>query len=218
MKDETQPGIDPNEVTLDDLEWTRQWAERQEKRARQPGASPLTICMARAARRTLATMEEDYRKAHSENWIFESPAVGHALERVAVASEPLYSVVYFYGDPNRLAKRMDQLANTYSEQHPGAKVISVTAEDFINGLIMSMKYGIQDSHPVSFRDCDFLIIKEFEKFGGKEACMEELYYILDLRLLYKKPFVICADRQPNAIPRLDDRLLTILEGGLIYQY
>lgn len=218
MTDDNRRDLDPNATTLEDLEWTRQWAERQEKRAQQADASPLTICMARAARRTLEAMEEDYRKAHGENWILESPAVSHALYNITVGTDPLFNVVYFYGDRDRLSKRMDMLASAYAEQHPGAKVVSVTADDFIHGMIMSIKYGIHDSHPVSFRNCDFLIMKDFEKFGGKESSMEELYGILDHRLLFRKPFVICADRQPNAIPRLDDRLLTILEGGLIYQY
>ncbi len=210
--------LDPNATMFEDLEWMRQWAERQKKRAQQPDASPQTICMARAARRTSEAMEEDYRKAHGENFRFESPAVSHALYSITVGTDPLYNVVYFYGESDRLSKRMDMLACAYTEQHPGSKVVSVTAGDYIHGMIMSVKYGIHDSHPVSFRDCVFLMIKEFEKFGGMEACMEELYYILDLRLLSKKPFVICADRQPNAIPGLDDRLLNILEGGLIYQY
>ena len=110
------------------------------------------------------------------------------------------------------------LVSAYAERHPGAKVVSIDAEDFISGMVKSIKYGISDSHPVSFRDCDFLILKDFEKCGGIEATMEEMYYILDWRLLTRKSFVICADRQPNAIPRISDRLLTILEGGLIYQY
>ena len=218
MRDDNRQDSNPDIHTLEDLEWTRQWAERQEKRAQQPDASPLTICMARAAKRTLAAMEEDYRNAHGENSLSESPAVSLALHNIAVGTDPLYNVAYFYGDRNRLSDRMDMLASAYVERHPGAKVVSIDAEDFISGMVKSIKYGISDSHPVSFRDCDFLILKDFEKCGGIEATMEEMYYILDWRLLSRKPFVICADRQPNAIPRLSDRLLTILEGGLIYQY
>jgi len=150
--------------------------------------------------------------------LFEYPAVSYALDRIVTGNDLLYSVAYFYGDRDRLSKRMDLLAGDYSEQHPGSKIVCISSYDFMDGAIMSLKYGISESHPVSFRDCDFLIMKDFEVFGGKEGMMQEAYYILDHRLLSKKPFVICADRQPNAIPRLDDRLLTILEGGLIYQY
>ncbi len=148
----------------------------------------------------------------------ESHAVSYAMDRIAEGANPVYSVAYFYGDRDKLSKRMDMLAIAYTEQHPGAKVVSVTAEEYIHGMIMSIKYGIWNPHRVIFRDCELLIIKDFEKFGGKESCMEELYYVLDRRLLFKRSIVICADRQPNAIPKLDDRLLTILEGGLIYQY
>ena len=174
--------------------------------------------LAEAEGRAPEPMEEDNQKACRQVRLLEYPAVSFALDRITNGTDPLYRVVYFYGDGNKLSKRMDMLACAYIEQHPGAKVVIVTADDFIHGMINSIKYGIPDSHPVSFRDCDFLIMKDFEKYGGKEACMEELYYILDHRLLSRKPFVICADRLPNAIPGLADRLLTILEGGLIYQY
>ena len=218
MKDDSQHNQDPNVPTLEELEWTRQWAAKQEERALQPNASPMTICLARAAKRTLASMEEDYQRGHCVIQLFENHAVGHALERIAEGANPVYSVAYFYGDQNKLSKRMEMLASDYAKQHPGAKVLCISARDFIEGAVRSVKYGITDSHPICFRDCDFLIMKDFEVFGGKEAMMQEAYYILDHRLISQKPFVICADRQPNAIPGLWDRLLTILEGGLIYQY
>ena len=148
--------------------------------------------------------------------VTESSAVSRALDSIAADTDPLYRVSYFYGDRDRLSDRMSMLVSAYTERHPGARVMSINAWDFIVGMVKSMKYGISDSHPVSFRDCDFLVLKDFEKCGGREAAMQELYYILDRRLLSQKPFVICADRRPNEIPGLDDRLLTILEGGLIY--
>ena len=140
------------------------------------------------------------------------------FDRITDALDPLYQVVYFYGDTELLSSKMDRLTQCYLKKHQNAKIECISAEAFTTGMITSVKYGIAASHPICFRDCDFLVLKDFQQYGGREASMQELYYILDWRLLLHKPFVICSDRKPNEILNLADRLLTILEGGLIYRY
>jgi hypothetical protein len=57
---------DPDVPTVEDIEWTRDWAIRCEELAKKE-KTPLSICMARAAKRVLISMLDDYVKSHSEN-------------------------------------------------------------------------------------------------------------------------------------------------------
>ena len=57
---------DPDVPTVEDIEWTRNWVIRCEEHAKKE-KTPLSICMARAAKRVLFSMLDDYVKAHCEN-------------------------------------------------------------------------------------------------------------------------------------------------------
>ena len=137
------------------------------------------------------------------------------IERMSDNTDPQYKTVYLYGNQYLISKNLDALTSAFSMKHPEAKIIPIAADSFLFGMIKSIKYGISDSYPVCFRNCDLLIITDFQRVGGKEAVMEELYNILDYRLLYQKPFAISGTCSPREIPRIADRLLTILEGGQI---
>ena len=64
---------------------------------------------------------------------------------------------------------------------------------------------------------DLLLIKNIEEIAGKKATMQQLYYVLDKRLLNRSPFVVFGNTPPNGINGLAPRIQAILDGSLVWE-
>jgi chromosomal replication initiator protein len=108
------------------------------------------------------------------------------------------------------------IGNYVCENFPKLKVIYVSSERFVNEFVMAIKNKTLDQFRKKYReDVDVLLLDDIQFFAGKEQTQEELFHTILYAQETRKQIVAAADRYPNDIEGLDNRLKTRLSGGLV---
>ncbi len=96
------------------------------------------------------------------------------------------------------------------------RVLYLTAEEFTNQMIASIKTGQTDTFRNRFRKrCDALILDEVQFLSGKEKTQAELGYTLDNLMSDGKKILFSGSRLPKEIPGLKKELASRLSMGVV---
>jgi chromosomal replication initiator protein len=99
---------------------------------------------------------------------------------------------------------------------PELRVHYVTAEQFANEMIYSLKNGKIDNFKTKFRtECDVLLFEKVEFLSGKEKVQNELVYTLDELMDRGKRILYTGNTFPKDIPKLTSELQSRLSGILV---
>lgn len=95
-------------------------------------------------------------------------------------------------------------------------VYYVTAEDFTNEMIFSLKNKTIDRFKEKYRKkCDVLILEDIHFLSGKDATQKELAITLDYLLDADKKVIFSGCDLPDDIPKLNDQFKSRLTLGLV---
>lgn len=160
--------------------------------------------------------------SYSDN-TFETFVVGssnkfaHAAA-MAVANNPgkAYNPLFIYGHSG-LGKThlLNAICNEISKSNPSANIVSTKGETFTNELIEHLKLSKMDLFHEKYRNSDVLLVDDIQFIGGKETTQEEFFHTFNELTDAGKQIVLTSDRPPKEIARLDERLRTRFEWGLL---
>ncbi len=104
------------------------------------------------------------------------------------------------------------------ESNPESRVLYVTAEDFTNDMISSLKNNTIEQFKSKYRrSCDVLLLEEVHFLSGKEKTQAELGYTLDALANDNKKVIFTSSLPPKDIPRISNELSSRLSSGLVTQ-
>jgi chromosomal replication initiator protein len=102
------------------------------------------------------------------------------------------------------------------EKAPDSRIFYMTAEDFTNEMIASLKTGRIEAFKKRYRQgCDVLLLEEVHFLGGKEKIQAELGYTLDALANDNKRIVFTSALPPGDVPRMSRELTSRLTAGLV---
>lgn len=102
------------------------------------------------------------------------------------------------------------------QKKPDMRVYYITAEDFVNEMIWSLKNNAIEQFKNKYRQCcDALLLEEVQFFSGKEKTQLELGYTLDALADDHKKIIFTSSIPPKDIPNLNNGLYSRLNAGLI---
>ena len=152
---------------------------------------------------------------------FESFIVGDSNQFAyttakSVAEKPgqLYNPLFLYGGVGLGKTHLLQAIGNYHIAM-GNKVIYTTLEQFMNSFTSHLRSQTMDRFREKFRECDLLLIDDIQFLSGKEQTQEEFFHTFNELYNANKQIVITADRAPNKIAGLVDRLKSRFEWGLM---
>lgn len=97
-----------------------------------------------------------------------------------------------------------------------SRVYYVTAEDFTNEMISSIRKNTINQFKEKYREkCDVLILEDVHFLAGKDATQKELALTLDYLLDTEKKIIFSGCELPDDIPKLNEQLRSRLNLGLI---
>jgi chromosomal replication initiator protein len=94
-------------------------------------------------------------------------------------------------------------------------VIYITAEAFTNELVTAIRARKMDEFRERFRKTDVLLLDDIQFIAGKSSTEEEFYHTFNTIFGQGGQVVVASDQHPRTIDKLDARLRSRLEGGLL---
>ena len=159
----------------------------------------------------------------TEEYTFDRFVVGssnkfaHAAA-LAVADNPgqSYNPLYIYGESG-LGKThlLYAIAHTIHQQHPEYKIIYIKGDSFTNELIQAIRENRNQEFREKYRSADVFLMDDVQFIAGRASTQEEMFHTFNTLYDLKKQIVFTSDRPPKELLRLDDRLKTRFEWGLL---
>ena len=159
----------------------------------------------------------------TEEYTFERFVVGasnkfaHAAAQ-AVAERPAqtYNPLFIYGESG-LGKThlLYAIAHTIHKNHPDYKVVYIKGDTFTNELIQAIREGRNAEFREKYRGADVFLMDDVQFIAGRDSTQEEMFHTFNTLYELKKQIVFTSDRPPKEMLRLEDRLKTRFEWGLL---
>ena len=95
------------------------------------------------------------------------------------------------------------------------KVMFISAERFMYQFVKSIKANDMVKFKEYFRNTDILLIDDIQFMNGKEAMQEEFFHTFNALIEKGSKIIISADRAPNKLSRIQERIKSRFSGGLV---
>lgn len=157
-------------------------------------------------------------------YTFDEFVVGNSNQFVHAAARAAsfqpgksYNPLFIYGGVG-LGKThlLHAIGHEIIRLNPNFKVRLLSAEEFTNEVINSIRYDKTVAFRKKYRDhTDVLLIDDIQFIAGKERTMEEFFHTFNA--LYERglQIVLTSDTIPQEIPKLEERLRSRFNQGLL---
>ena len=124
-----------------------------------------------------------------------------------------YNPLYIYGG---VGMGKTHLLNSIGlELKKENKIMFISAERFMYQFVKSIKANDMVRFKDYFRNTDILLIDDIQFMNGKEAMQEEFFHTFNALLDKESKIIITADRPPNKLSRIQERIKSRFSGGLV---
>ncbi len=139
-----------------------------------------------------------------------------AAEAVAEERTRAYNPLFLYG-PSGLGKThlLYAIANRIRQKHPDYNIVYIRADQFTNEFIEAVRNGKNFEFRDKYRSADLFLIDDIQFIAGKESTQEEFFHTFNTLYESGRQIVLTSDRVPGEMHKLEDRLRTRFEWGLI---
>jgi len=207
-------------------------------RTAEKQAEPKPVQMALISEPAPVKVEDDLEKLQREHemheakvsasglhprYTFETFLVGKSNQlahsvSVNVAKYPgkQYNPLFIYGGSG-LGKThlMQAIAHHILKANKRAGTIYVTCETFLNEMVNAIQNNKLQKFREKYRSTDLLLIDDIQFISGKEGTQEEFFHTFNHLYQSGKQIVLTSDKQPNEIPRLEERLVSRFQSGMV---
>ncbi len=137
---------------------------------------------------------------------------------LAVAETPArsYNPLFIYG-PAGLGKThlLHAIGNYVKDVHQLSRIRYVSTETLMNEFVDAIRNNAANSFRRRYREVDVLLVDDIQFLERSQQLQEEFFHTFNSLHGAGGQIVLSSDRPPKQIPRLEDRLRTRLEWGLI---
>jgi len=136
----------------------------------------------------------------------------------AVAKNPgsAYNPLFLWGGVGvGKTHLMQAIGQEILKTKPQTKVIYCTGEEFTNEIINAIRSKTTEVFKKKYRTAKVLLLDDVQFIAGKTSVQEEFFHTFNTLQRQGSQIVLSSDRPPEEIAKLEDRLRSRFEGGLI---
>ena len=206
------------------------YADLIEKRLSEAVGRPMKIVLLskdEMAERLLSDGKDDSQDDNDPHlnpkYTFESFVVGNAnrfaqAAALAVAESPgeAYNPLFIYGGVG-LGKThlMQAIGHFIHQADPKKKILYMTSENFTNELISAIQMKKTYEFREKIRKVDVLMVDDIQFIAGRESTQQEFFNTFNELHNENKQIILTSDKPPKDIQRLEERLCSRFEWGLV---
>ena len=206
------------------------YAELIEKRLSETAGTPMKISLLNREEMQRKLADDGGGTARADNdphlnpkYTFESFVVGsgnrfaHAAA-LAVAESPAeaYNPLFIYGGVGLGKTHLMQAIGHFIHQNdPKKKILYMTSESFTNQLISAIQMKKTYEFREKIRKVDILMVDDIQFIAGRESTQQEFFNTFNELHNDNKQIILTSDKPPKDIQRLEERLCSRFEWGLV---
>ncbi|KPF78027.1 chromosomal replication initiator DnaA [Novosphingobium sp. AAP93] len=140
----------------------------------------------------------------------------NAAQRMAALETPQFSPLYLKGATGQgKTHLLHAIGHAYAAARPGARIFYCSAERFMIEFVQAMRSNEMLEFKARLRGFDLLLVDDIQFIIGKASTQEEFLHTIDALMSAGKRLVVAADRAPQALDGVEQRLLSRLSMGLV---
>ena len=140
----------------------------------------------------------------------------NASQRMAAPETPQFAPRYLKAATGQgKTHLLHAIGHAYLAAHPRARLFYCSAERFMVEFVQALRQNQMIEFKSRLRGFDLLLVDDIQFIIGKASAQEELLYTIDALLAEGKRLVFAADRAPQALDGVEQRLLSRLSMGLV---
>ena len=137
---------------------------------------------------------------------------------IAVSESPgtTYNPLFIHGSVGLGKTHLMQAAcQAMKKRNPESEILYLTCESFVNDFVRGLRQGDLYDFRYKYRHVDVLVIDDIQFLTEKEQSQEEFFHTFNSLYQARKQIIISADSPPSEIPRLEERLVSRFNQGLV---
>ena len=140
----------------------------------------------------------------------------NAAQRMAAVEKPQFSPLYLKAATGQgKTHLLHAIGHAFLQTHPRSRIFYCSAERFMVEFVQALRQNQMIEFKSRLRGFDLLMVDDIQFIIGKASAQEELLYTIDALLAEGKRLVFAADRAPQALDGVEQRLLSRLSMGLV---
>lgn len=140
----------------------------------------------------------------------------NAAQRMAAPETPQFAPLYLKAATGQgKTHLLHAIGHAYLANHQRARIFYCSAERFMVEFVQALRQNQTIEFKARLRGFDLLLVDDIQFIIGKASAQEELLYTIDALLAEGKRLVFAADRAPQALDGVEQRLLSRLSMGLV---
>ena len=159
----------------------------------------------------------------STRYTFSEFVVGKSNELAAAAASAVarqpgkaYNPLFIYGETGLGKTHLMQAIGHEAIQHnPQLRIVYIGIEQFTNEFIQAVQSKGMAAFKRRFREVDVLLVDDAQFLKGKEGTQEEFFHTFNTLYEAGRQVVLTSDRPPNEIPKLEARLVSRFQSGMV---
>ncbi len=137
---------------------------------------------------------------------------------MSVANSPAsaYNPLFIYGGSG-LGKThlLYAIGQEIRRKHPDFNIVYIKGDEFTNELVAAIQAGKNVEFRSKYRSANLFLVDDVQFIAGKVQTQEEFFHTFNTLHEAGRQIVLTSDRPPKEILRLEDRLRSRFEWGLL---
>lgn len=158
-----------------------------------------------------------------EDFSFDSYAVSSSNQLAFAAAEAVarqpgkaYNPFFIWGGVGVGKTHLMQAVGREAwKRSPDMKIIYCSGEDFTNEIVEAIRNKKTAGFKSRYRSAGILLIDDVQFIAGKDTVQEEFFHTFNAIQRGGGQIILTSDRPPSEIAKLEDRLRSRFEGGMI---
>ncbi len=143
--------------------------------------------------------------------------VAYAAAQAVVQNPGLaYNPLFLYGGTGvGKTHLMLAIGSAILKNRPSLKIIYCPSEKFMNDYVNAIQTHKMGDLRTKYRAADMLLVDDIQFFSGREGTQQEFFHTFNELQSKNSQMVLTSDNPPNEISKLEERLKSRFQGGLM---
>ena len=141
-----------------------------------------------------------------------------AAQQLAGADKPQYNPLYLWSaEPERGRALLGAAGRTFQATHTDARMAVTSVSEFAQDFIRALGEGVAGAWRERWWTVDMLLVHGLEALSETERAQDEFFHLFEALKRRGARVMFVADRAPAGIGKIDERLRSRFEGGLVLE-